>query len=180
MDPMDSDAARLDAGEREEAQVADRDRDAAAIDRGRRVRLGLLGGLVATVVMTAFRMPISESLPPTAAFWARYVGGGDEDDYPLQALALHLTYGSLAGGVYGALCGSDRLPSTVVRERRGMLCGTAYGLLLSVFGVRVVLARLLGMDLEPDERLVFHAGHLVYGFTLGTWFGSKVGEATGE
>lgn len=177
---MDSDRERHDPVENGRTDPADRDRDPASAAMGRRFRLGLLGGLVATVVMTAFRMPISESLPPTARFWATYVGRGDEDDYPLQALLLHLAYGSLAGGVYGALGGSGRLPSTAARERRGMLCGTAYGLALSVFGVRVVLARLLGTDLDPDERLVFHAGHLVYGFTLGTWVGSAAAESAGE
>lgn len=175
---MDSDATRLDPVEHD-GRAAD-DREGVAVGRLRRIRLGLLGGLVATVVMTAFRLPISESLPPTARFWARYVGGGDGSEYPVPALLLHLGYGALAGGVYGALCGSRRLPSTAARERRGMVCGTAYGLALSVFGVRVVLARLLDVDLEPDERLVFHAGHLVYGFTLGTWFGSKVADEAGE
>lgn len=135
--------------------------------------LGLAGGLVATVVMTAFRMPVSESLPPTGPFLAKLLGG-EPDDYPVAALALHLGYGSLAGGVYGLLCGGDRLPSsTTASERLGMLCGLAYGSALSVFGVRAVLGRLLGMDLASDERLIFHAGHLVYGFTLGTWVGSK-------
>lgn len=165
-------------GDSTRTATGSKDCSAGATTGGDRLRTGLLGlagGLVATVVMTAFRMPVSESLPPTGPFLAKLLGG-EPDDYPVAALALHLGYGSLAGGVYGLLRGGDRPSSTTASERRGMLSGLAYGSALSVFGVRAVLGRLLGMDLAPDERLVFHAGHLVYGFTLGTWVGSKVVE----
>jgi len=39
-----------------------------------------------------------------------------------------------------------------------------------------VLERVLDMDPAADERLVFHAGHLVYGLGLGTWFGSRTSD----
>jgi hypothetical protein len=39
----------------------------------------------------------------------------------------------------------------------------------------VLLEGLLGMDLEPDERWIFHVSHAVYGLTLGSWFGSRIG-----
>jgi hypothetical protein len=135
---------------------------------------GVVGGLVATAVMTAFRIPISRSLPPTAEFWATYVSGEDAEDHPIPGIMLHLAYGAAAGGFFAPL-----VPQTgidLVDERRGAVAGCGYGLLLSVFGLRLVLGRLLGQHLSADERFVFHVGHLVYGVTLGTWLGSKGGE----
>jgi hypothetical protein len=156
----------------------------ASSTRFERVRDGTVGGFVATLVMTAYRLPISRSLPPTARFWATYVGGGDEDDYPVQALALHLFYGTVGGALFGAagaLLGgngsnSENPDAEARREEVGLLAGVAYALALSVFGERVVLRRLLGMDPDRDESLVFHVGHVVYGLSLGTWIGSRTGD----
>lgn len=139
------------------------------------VRQGIQGGLIATLVMTAYRLPISGSLPPTANFWAKYVGGGDPDDYPLQGIVLHLLYGTIAGGVFGALVPSSGGDTEARLEEREAALAVGYSIVLSVFGSRVVLGRVLGMDLEPDEALVFHLGHVVYGLTLGTWMGSRAG-----
>lgn len=136
-----------------------------------RAGTGIAGGLVATAVMTAYRASISASLPPTAEFWAKYVGGGDPDDHPVAALLLHLAYGAAAGLVYAV---AVPLPDDEYHaERRGTAIGVAYGLALSAFGERALIERLLGMELSPDERLVFHLGHVVYGLTLGTWTGSR-------
>lgn len=152
-----------------------------ATPRVRQIRDGAVGGFVATLVMTAYRLPISRSLPPTARFWALYVAGGDEDDYPVPALVLHLLYGTVAGAVFGAagaLVGRDDRTATdpdeeARREEVGLLAGVSYALALSWVGERVLLRGLLGMDPERDESLVFHVGHAVYGLTLGTWVGSR-------
>ncbi|GAA0664900.1 hypothetical protein ACFQDG_06055 [Natronoarchaeum mannanilyticum] len=139
---------------------------------------GAIGGAFATVVLTAYRLPIARSLPPTAAFWEQYVGGEDAAHYPGVGLALHLLYGAGGGAVFGAIYrifGVAELPEHG-RETAGMVLATAYGLALSAFGSRIVLGRLLGMDLDSDESLVFHVGHLVYALALGTWLGSRVGE----
>jgi hypothetical protein len=125
--------------------------------------------------MTAYRMPISGSLPPTANFWARFVGDGSPEEYPLQAFVLHLIYGAAGGALFGTLfsdttTGSD---SRVGIELRDLLSGLGFGLGGSLFGTRVVLGRLVGMDLSRDEALIFHVGHLIYGVTLGAWLGSN-------
>ncbi|QLG64213.1 hypothetical protein [Halorarum salinum] len=135
--------------------------------------VGLVGGAVATAVMSAFRIPIARSPPPTAWFWAEFVAGGEPADYVGRGLLLHLLYGTLGGGVFGLLVGPFITGPEATRERRATLLGAAYGATLSAFGVSVVLDRLLGLELEPDERFVFHVSHLVYGLTLGTWFGSR-------
>lgn len=167
-----------------EADPAGSDRRAQAVERRaerattgdlrRTVKLGLKSGLVATVVMTTFRMPISRSPPPTADFWATYVAGGDPEDHTAVGLVLHLAYGIGAGVVFAVLSPSRTTGSEVEDESRGILRGLAYGILLSTFGVRFVLEGLLGMDLEPDERFIFHVSHVVYGLTLGAWHGSTV------
>lgn len=139
---------------------------------------GAIGGAFATVVLTAYRLPIARSLPPTAAFWEQYVGGEDAANYPGIGLVLHLLYGVGGGAVFGVIYrafGVDEL-SEHDRETVGMVLATAYGLALSAFGSRIVLGRLLEMDLDADESLVFHVGHLVYALALGTWLGSRVGD----
>lgn len=141
--------------------------------RLRRVGVGLLGGLVATVAMTTFRMPISDSPPPTADLWARYVGGGESGDHALVGLLLHLAYGTAAGGAFAALAPVASAGTELSREVRGALLGLTYGLLLSAVGERAFIEWLLDLDLEPHERFVFHASHVVYGLTLGAWVGSK-------
>lgn len=144
-----------------------------------RVTEGATGGLVATLVMTAYRLPISQSLPPTALFWAKYVAGGEESDHPIAGLLLHLLYGVGGGVLFGVLSSvsSESVSSdTARREQVGLFSAVVYGLALSAFGERVVLEGLLGLDPDDDERLVFHVSHVVYGLTLGTWFGSRAGD----
>lgn len=136
---------------------------------------GLVGGLYATVVMTAFRAPIAKSPPPPANFWATFVGSGEPSDYPLQGLALHAVYGVVSGAVFGVLS-PERGGSEAEEEKRQAVQGVVYGVVLSIFGERVIVRRLLGTKLDSDERLIFHLGHLVYGLSLGAWFGSRVSE----
>jgi hypothetical protein len=136
---------------------------------------GAVGGALATAVMTTYRMPVSASLPPTAEFWARYVAGGEPDDHPVPALVLHLAYGASAGSAFGVLFRRFRRRSDTdeSREAGGLGLGALYALLLSVFGEKVILGRLLSMDLDATESLVFHVGHLVYGLSLGSWVASE-------
>jgi len=134
---------------------------------------GVVAGLIATAVMTVFRMPVSMSPPPTAWFWARFLDAGEPEDYTGRGLVLHALYGAFGGGVFGALAGPLLGGDEAHRERLGLLFGSLYGLLLSGFGSTVILGGLLDMDLDADERLVFHVSHLVYGITLGTWFGAN-------
>lgn len=134
---------------------------------------GLAGGAVATVAMTAFRAPISRSPPPPAWFWATFIGDGEPGDYVGRSLLLHLLYGMGGGAAFGALVGPHLRGEEVTRERQGTALGAVYGLVLSLVGVSVILDALLGMDLDDDERYVFDLGHLVYGLSLGTWFGSR-------
>ncbi|WP_440007616.1 hypothetical protein [Halomicrococcus sp. SG-WS-1] len=154
-----------------------REEESAEPDGQGALRAGLAGGLFGTVVMTVFRAPIARSLPPTAAFLAKFAGGRP-DDHPAGALALHLLYGIAAGGVFGgfvAASDGERVAAELgaSEETVGLVAGTAYALALSAFGERMLLGRLLDMDLEDDESMIFHAGHVVYGVALGAWVGSR-------
>lgn len=142
-----------------------------------KVVLGLKSGLIATVAMTVFRMPISHSPPPTATFWAKYVAGGEPEDHVLIGLILHLAYGMGGGLLFAVLSPVHTSGPEVEDEKRGVLTGLAFALLLSAFGVRVLLEGLLGTDPDPDERFIFHVGHVIYGLTLGAWYGSADDEA---
>ena len=136
--------------------------------------LGLQSGLLATVVMTLFRLPISRSPPPTATFWAKYVAGGRPADHTWIGLVLHVAYGMSAGVVFAALSPARSGRSAVATEASGVVRGVVFGLVLSGFGARILLAELLDVTLEPDERFIFHLSHVVYGLTLGAWYGSSV------
>lgn len=121
--------------------------------------------------MTFYRFPVFRALPPTADFWAKYIGDGDPESYPGTGLVLHFLYGGAAGGLFGAVISALELQS----NREGSLgvieLSLAYGLALSGFGTRFVFRHLLDEELEPDESVIFHLGHVIFGLTLGTWLG---------
>jgi len=144
----------------------------------RTIGQGFGGGLIATAIMTAYRIPIFRALPPTAEFWALYVGEERADRYLLEGLLLHALYGGVAGAVFAPPYEYLRSKTTRSAERLGVLAGIGYGLLLSAFGKRVVFEYVLHDDLDPDGALVFHVGHAMYGVTLGTWISTR--EAFGE
>ena len=136
---------------------------------GPSIKRGVVGGVVATAVMSLYRLPVFRALPPTAEFWATYLGDGEAEDYPLEGLLLHLVYGAGGGVPFSLLftvaaARSDRDPMWL-----GMVGGAIYGFALSIFGEEVVVETILGEDLEQDEAAVFLVGHIIYGLSLGTW-----------
>ena len=139
----------------------------------REVGRGVQGGLVATFVMTSFRLPLMRSLPPSANFWAKYVRGGDPEDYPVAGLLLHLMYGVSAGAIFGGLFAMMDSERAIEAEPRGVAWGAVYGMVVSAFGSRVMLQEVLDVHLDSDELTLFHVGHFVYGLTLGAWVGSR-------
>ncbi|WP_290812856.1 DUF6789 family protein [Halovivax sp.] len=135
---------------------------------------GLQAGFVATLIMTAFRLPILRSLPPSANFWARYgVGSDDPDDHTVAGLVLHLVYGTTAGAVFGGLFALQDAERAIEAEQRGIVWGGVYGMVLSALGSQFMLKELLDVRLDADELALFHAAHLVYGVSLGAWVGSR-------
>lgn len=145
-------------------------KDGARPSTWRIVREGLVGGVIATAVMSLYRLPVFRALPPTAEFWAQYVQDGDPESFFPEAMALHVAYGAGAGAAFSLLFSVLVARVDADAHRRfGLLSGVVYGGLLSAFGSTVLLRALLDEDLDDEEALVFHVGHLVYGLSLGTW-----------
>ena len=134
---------------------------------------GLQAGFVATLIMTAFRLPIVRSLPPSANFWAQYVSGGDPEEHTVAGIVLHLLYGTSAGAVFGGIFAALEAERAIEPEQRGIVWGGVYGMVLSALGSQFMLRELLDVRLEADELALFHAAHLVYGVSLGAWVGSR-------
>lgn len=135
---------------------------------------GFGGGLVATCVMTVFRMPISRSLPPTANFWAQYVAGGELEEHRAEAMVLHFFYGAVAGSVFASIFTAIDPRTFLEPETEGLVAGFLYSIPFTWAGEMIMLRRMLGMNLESNESMIFHAGHLIYGITLGAWIGSRI------
>ncbi len=160
--------------ERRQNQDEDHVGDETTVSKvGHAVLRGLQAGFVATLIMTAFRLPIMRSLPPSANFWARYVRGGDSADHPLPGLLLHVLYGTSAGAVFGGVFPLLEAERSIEPEQRGLVWGAVYGMGLSLFGSQIMLAAILDTRLDADELALFHAAHLVYGISLGAWVGSR-------
>jgi len=134
---------------------------------------GLQAGFVATLIMTAFRLPIMRSLPPSANFWSTYVAGGEPDDHPVACIVLHLLYGTLGGAMFGGIFALLSAERSIEPEQRGIVWGAVFGMGSSAFGSQIMLNELLDIRLDADELTLFHAGHLVYGIALGAWVGSR-------
>lgn len=122
--------------------------------------------------MTAYRLPVIRSLPPSADFWAKFVGSGDPDDYPVIGLVLHLAYGVGGGLGFAALLRLFDVPPGDRSQGMYAAAGVLYGLALSAFGSRITLGAVL--DAEPEDSLIFHLSHAVYGLAMGTWIGSRL------
>jgi hypothetical protein len=111
---------------------------------------GLVGGLVATVVMTALMMAMGDdSPPPTAQVWAKYVGDGPVEEYPMQRMILHILYGIGAGWVFALVVAFGLLALTPLNLVDGVINGSVYGVILvvvaAVVWMRLVLGAFLGL-----------------------------------
>ncbi len=118
--------------------------------------------------MTVFMMVLGDdSPPPTAAFWAKYLGDGEPPDFMMQGMVLHLIYGTVAGGVFVVLLGPLGLGvgTLTVALLWGLVYGIALFVIAAVFWMKIVLA----MDATPAMAAMFLLFHLVYGVVLGGW-----------
>jgi len=132
---------------------------------------GLAGGLIATIVMTAFMMALGDdSPPPTAALWSKFVGDEPPEAYMMQGMVLHLLYGVAAGAAFVLI-----LPAVGVGLSELVLAvaaGVGYGIVLTIIGMAFWMNVVLGMDAEPKEMAMFAVFHLVYGVVLGGFVGA--------
>ena len=133
------------------------------------VTIGVVGGLVATVAMTAVMKAVGDGGPPPTANLVAKFSGGEPGDHKMPGMALHLLYGVGAGAVFvaGAPLAGLGFGSVAV----GVGLGLAYGVALMVGGMVFWMRLVLGM--EPDAGTLggFTLMHVVYGVVLGAFLG---------
>lgn len=134
---------------------------------------GLVGGLVATAVMTAFMMASGDDSPPPTAMLVATFAGGDPEDYLPQGMALHVAYGTAAGWVFGLLAAAGVLAFAPSNLPNGIGNGLVYGLVLMVPAV-VWMRGLIGMEPGPSDVGRMTGFHLVYGLVLGAFVGAGI------
>jgi hypothetical protein len=134
---------------------------------------GLVGGVAATIVMTAFMLALgNDSPPPTALFWAKYVGDDGPGAYMMQGMALHMLYGVVAGVVLALGLPAGGFGDVTLLTALGV--GIAYGVVLFVGAAVFWMNVVLGLDPEPKEVGSFLLFHLIYGAVLGGTLGAGV------
>jgi len=129
---------------------------------------GLVGGMVATIVMTIFMMGLGdESPPPTAALWAKYVGDKGPKSYMMQGMTLHMLYGIGAGGVFAVGVTALGLGVGNGALTTSLLWAVIFGLGLTIVGAIFWMKIVLAIEPEPKTVGMFAFFHLVYGVVLG-------------
>lgn len=135
---------------------------------------GLIGGLIATIVMTVFMMMLGDdSPPPTALFWSKYIGSGSPDEHMMPGIILHLLYGTIAGGVFALLVpliGFVSVASIGTAILWGLIYAVGLFIAAAVFWMKIIL------QLEADMQMagMFLVFHLIYGLVLGAWIGTGI------
>ena len=135
---------------------------------------GLVGGFIATIVMTILMMVLGDDTPPpTALFWSKFVGDGEPSDFMMQGMVLHLLYGVMAGGAFAVIASFLDMINVAALET-AILWGLVYGVALFV-GAAVFWMKLI-LGIEPERKMVgmFLFFHLIYGAILGAWIGVGV------
>lgn len=132
---------------------------------------GLVGGFVATIVVTVLMMALGDDSPsPTALFWSEYVGDGEPDRYTMQGMVLHFLYGIATGGVFAVIASVLGFVS-VATVGAAVLWGLAYGVVLFVVAAAFWMMLILGMSPGTKMAGMFLFFHLVYGLVFGAWVG---------
>jgi uncharacterized membrane protein YeaQ/YmgE (transglycosylase-associated protein family) len=134
------------------------------------VLTGLVGGIVATVVMTAFMMALGgDDPPPTAQLWSQYLGDKPATEYMMQGMLLHVLYGTIAGVVYAVVVDPLAVGFSPEALTGGLVFGVVYGVVLFVVAAAFWMNVVLDMDPEPKDVGLFLFFHFVYGAVLGAW-----------
>ena len=137
------------------------------------VTAGLVGGLVATILMTAVMMVMGDGgPPPTAALVAKFAGG-DPADYAMPGMALHMLYGIVAGVVFAL-----GVPALGIIDMSSIglavAAGFVYGIVLMVGGMVFWMRMVMGMEPDKDIMRMFGTVHVIYGLVLGAFVGAGI------
>lgn len=136
------------------------------------VLAGVVGGIVATIVMTAFMMVLGDDGPPPTAQLVANFAGGTAESYEKPGMILHLLYGLGAGVVFavGVPLAGVELSSLLVAAGLGL----AYGVVLTILGMVFWMRLVIGAEPDKEMMQMFVIVHVVYGLVLGGVVGSGV------
>jgi len=132
---------------------------------------GLVGGLVATIVMSMVMRGMGGGPPPTAALLAKF-RGGEPEEHAKPGMLLHVVYGTVAGGVLVAVVSAASLGLSGLVTWVGV--GVAYGIVLMLGGAMGWVRGVIGMEPDKDTMMVFGVVHVVYGLVLGAFLWSDI------
>ncbi|MDZ7850541.1 MAG: hypothetical protein U5K70_06945 [Halodesulfurarchaeum sp.] len=130
---------------------------------------GLVGGLVATIVMSIGMKLLGGGPPPTAALLAKFMGG-EPAAHAKPGMLLHMIYGTGAGLVFAL--GVPVLGFDLGSIGTAVGLGLGYGLVLMVGGMAFWLKGIIGMKPDRDMLVTFGIVHVVYGLVLGAFLGT--------
>lgn len=133
---------------------------------------GLVGGLVATIGMTAIMMALGDGgPPPTAGLVAKFADGSPED-YAMPGTLLHLLYGIGAGVVFALGVPQVGLDFDSIVVAIGL--GLVYGVVLMIGGMVFWMRTVIGMKPDKDTMITLGVVHVVYGLVLGAFLWSGI------
>jgi hypothetical protein len=137
------------------------------------VTAGLVGGLVATILMTAVMMVMGDGGPPPTARMVATFAGGEPDDYAMPGMALHMLYGIVAGVVFAL-----GVPALGIIDMSSIglavAAGFVYGIVLMVGGMVFWMRMVMGMEPDKDIMRMFGTVHVIYGLVLGAFVGAGI------
>lgn len=136
------------------------------------ITAGLVGGLVATIVMTAMMMVMGDGGPPPTAGLLATFGDGTTEDYKMPGMLMHLGYGTVAGAVFAMGVPVLGLSLDSIGIATGL--GLVYGIVLMIGGMLFWMRTVIGMDPDRDMMVTFGVVHVVYGLVLGAFLGSGI------
>jgi hypothetical protein len=133
---------------------------------------GLVGGVVATIVMTIAMMMMGDGgPPPTAALVAKFAGG-EPEDYAMPGMALHFVYGIVAGAVFAVGVPLIGLSLGSIGVAIGL--GLVYGIVLMIGGMMFWMRMIIGMEPDRSMMMMFGTVHVIYGVVLGAFLGAGI------
>ena len=124
---------------------------------------GLVGGLLGAVAVAGAARALEVEPWPSATVWAMYLGDGQPEGYETAGLAVHVVYGTLAGGLFVALVGEPGSPTLGA----ALLWSVGWGLVLAVVAVGLWLRVLIGEVPDPEGLARLAGLHILYGVVLG-------------
>jgi hypothetical protein len=133
---------------------------------------GLVGGFVATLVMTAVMMVMGDGGPPPTAQLVAKFAGGDAEEYAMPGMALHMVYGIVAGAVFAVGVPLVGLSLESIGLAAGL--GLAYGIVLMVVGMGLWMRTIIGIEPDSGMIMMFGTVHAVYGIVLGAFLGAGI------